>query len=359
LRSWGGARKSWEAIFDAAGKQRKLEELKALAQAPGFWDDASAARDAMQELARLETQLTPWHRVLRRIEDLRVLSELAAAEEDPEIYAEEIARDLAEAKEWLSELEMANLLAGEHDGADAIVEINAGAGGTEACDWVTMLLRMYLRWAERRGLKAEVLDQTPGEVAGLKSVTIEFAGLNAYGYLKAERGVHRLVRISPFDAQKRRHTSFASIDVIPEMAETTTLEINPKDLRIDTYLSGGAGGQNVQKNETAVRITHLPTGIVVQCQNERSQLKNRDFAMKVLQSRLLDIKRREREEEISKLRGEQRAIEWGNQIRSYVFQPYTLVKDHRTNTETGNIMAVMDGEIDPFIHAYLSQFRGE
>jgi peptide chain release factor 2 len=359
LPNWGGARKSSEAIFDAAGKQRKVDELKSKASAPGFWDDAAAAQQSMQELARLEATLEPFHRVRGRVEDLQVLAELAQAEEDGASYEAEIARDLAEAREWLGELEMANLLSGEHDGANAILEINAGAGGTEACDWVTMLLRMYLRWAERRGLKAEVLDQTPGEVAGLKSVTVDFEGLNAYGYLKAERGVHRLVRISPFDAQKRRHTSFASVDVIPEMAEANGVEINPKDLRIDTYLSGGAGGQNVQKNETAVRITHLPTGIVVQCQNERSQLKNREFAMKVLQSRLLEIKRREREEEIAKLRGEQRAIEWGNQIRSYVFQPYTLVKDHRTNTETGNIIAVMDGEIDPFIHAFLSQFRGE
>jgi len=313
----------------------------------------------MQELARLEAVLLPFQEVRSRVEDLQVLAELAQAEEDGASYEAEIARDLADVQARLGELEMANLLSGEHDGANAIMEINAGAGGTEACDWVTMLLRMYLRWAERRGLKAEILDQTPGEVAGLKSVTIDFEGLNAYGYLKAERGVHRLVRISPFDAQKRRHTSFASVDVIPEMTEAEGVEISPKDLRIDTYLSGGAGGQNVQKNETAVRITHLPTGIVVQCQNERSQLKNREFAMKVLQSRLLEIKRREREEELARLRGEQRAIEWGNQIRSYVFQPYTLVKDHRTNTETGNTNAVMDGEIDPFIHAYLSQFRGE
>jgi peptide chain release factor 2 len=313
----------------------------------------------MQDLARLEAHLVPWQQVRTRVEDLQVLAELAAAEEDPQSYEAEIARDLAQAREALAELEMANLLSGEHDEANAIMEINAGAGGTEACDWVTMLLRMYLRWAERRGIKAEILDQTPGEVAGLKSVTIDFQGTNAYGYLRAERGVHRLVRISPFDAQKRRHTSFASVDVIPEMAEAGGVEINPKELRIDTYLSGGAGGQNVQKNETAVRITHLPTGIVVQCQNERSQIKNREFAMKVLASRLLEIKRREREEELSKLRGEQRAIEWGNQIRSYVFQPYTLVKDHRTNTETGNIVAAMDGEIEPFIHAYLSQFRGE
>jgi peptide chain release factor 2 len=215
-----------------------------------------------------------------------------------------------------------------------------------------------VRWAERHGYKVDLLDETPGEVAGLKSARIHVQGPNAYGYLKAERGVHRLVRISPFDAAKRRHTSFASVDVIPEIEEGEAVEINPDDLRIDTYLSSGAGGQNVQKNETAVRITHLPTGIVVSCQNQRSQLKNREFAMKVLRARLAEIQRREQEAKMAELRGEQRAIEWGNQIRSYVFQPYTLVKDHRTNAETGNILAVMEGEIDPLIQAYLSQFRG-
>jgi peptide chain release factor 2 len=332
--------------------------LKTRSSAPDFWDDPEAAQRSMQELSRLETAVSPWQRAHQRVEDLRVMAELAAAEADPESYEAEIARDLAETREWVSELEMAGLLSGEHDHANAIMEINAGAGGTESCDWVTLLLRMYLRWAERRGYKAEILDETPGDVAGLKSVTIDFQGPNAYGYLRAERGVHRLVRISPFDAAKRRHTSFASVDVIPATDETDAVQINPDELRIDTYRSSGAGGQNVQKNETAVRITHLPTGIVVQCQNERSQLKNRDFAMKVLQARLSELKRREMEAKMNELRGEQRAIEWGNQIRSYVFQPYTLVKDHRTNAETGNIIAVMDGEIDSLIQAYLSQYRG-
>jgi peptide chain release factor 2 len=313
----------------------------------------------MQELAKLEAAIDPWQRVHQRVEDLRVLAELATAEEEPESFAPEIERDLEEARQWLADLEMADLLSGEHDSSNAIVEINAGAGGTESCDWVTMLLRMYLRWAERRGYKTEILDETPGEVAGLKSVTVEFSGPNAYGYLKAERGVHRLIRISPFDANKRRQTSFAAVDIVPEIDDDTNIEINPDDLKIDTYRSSGAGGQNVQKNETAVRITHLPSGIVVQCQNERSQLKNRDFAMKVLRARLSELARRERDAKMSELRGEQRAIEWGNQIRSYVFQPYTLVKDHRTNAETGNIIAVMDGEIDPLIQAYLTRFRGK
>jgi peptide chain release factor 2 len=311
----------------------------------------------MQELARLEAVVAPWEEVRRRLDDVQVLIELAQEEADPEAHEADILAELDAVRGRLAELEIADLLSGEHDAANAYVEINAGAGGTEACDWVTMLLRMYLRWAERRRYKVDVLDEVPGEVAGLKSVTLHVRGESAYGYLKAERGVHRLVRISPFDAAKRRHTSFASVDVVPEIEEDVEIEINPKDLRVDTYLSSGAGGQNVQKNETAVRITHVPTGIVVSCQNERSQLKNREFAMKMLRARLAEIQRREQEAKMAELRGEQRAIEWGNQIRSYVFQPYTLVKDHRTNAETGNIIAVMEGEIDPLIHAYLSQFR--
>ena len=312
----------------------------------------------MQELARLETIIAPWEEVRRRLDDAGVLIELAQEEADPKAYEADLRAELDAVRERLAELEMADLLSGEHDAANAIMEINAGAGGTEACDWAAMLVRMYLRWAERHGYTVDQLDETPGEVAGIKSARLHVQGPNAYGYLKAERGVHRLVRISPFDAAKRRHTSFASVDVIPEIEEAEAVEINPDDLRIDTYLSSGAGGQNVQKNETAVRITHLPTGIVVSCQNQRSQLKNREFAMKVLRARLAEIHRREQEAKMAELRGEQRSIEWGNQIRSYVFQPYTLVKDHRTNAETGNIIAVMEGEIDALIHAYLSQFRG-
>jgi len=311
----------------------------------------------MQELARLETIIAPWEEVRRRLDDAGVLIELAQEEADPKAYEADLRAELDAVRERLAELEMADLLSGEHDAANAIMEINAGAGGTEACDWAAMMVRMYLRWAERHRYKVDQLDETPGEVAGIKSARLHVQGPNAYGYLKAERGVHRLVRISPFDAAKRRHTSFASVDVIPEIEEAEAVEINPDDLRIDTYLSSGAGGQNVQKNETAVRITHLPTGIVVSCQNQRSQLKNREFAMKVLRARLAEIHRREQEAKMAELRGEQRSIEWGNQIRSYVFQPYTLVKDHRTNAETGNIIAVMEGEIDALIHAYLSQFR--
>jgi len=311
----------------------------------------------MQELNRLENTLAPWLRVRRRLDDVQVLIELASEEENPESYEPEVLRELEATRAAWAEMEMANLLGGEHDGANAILEINAGAGGTEACDWAQMLLRMYLRWAERKGFQAEIVDETEGEVAGIKSATLHVQGTNAYGYLTAERGVHRLVRISPFDANKRRHTSFASVDVIPEIEEAEGVEINPKDLRIDTYLSSGAGGQNVQKNETAVRITHLPTGIVVSCQNERSQLKNREFAMKMLRARLGEIQRQENEAKMSEIRGVRRAIEWGNDIRSYVFQPYTQVKDKRTDLELGNVAAVMDGEIDPLIEAYLKQSR--
>ncbi len=248
---------------------------------------------------------------------------------------------------------METLLHGPYDRNNAIVSLHAGAGGTEAMDWVAMLFRMYTRWCEDKGYEVKVLDMLPGEEAGIKSVTFHVIGPNAYGYLRCERGVHRLVRISPFDASGRRHTSFASVDVMPELEDDAEIEIRPEDLRIDTYRSSGAGGQHVNKTESAVRITHIPTGIVVQCQNERSQIQNRETAMKMLKARLLELKEREQEEKLRQLKGEVKKIEWGSQIRSYVFHPYNLVKDHRTGAETGNIQAVMDGELDQFINAYL------
>ncbi len=348
---------SWGGIFDVSGKDARVAALRDESVHPGFWDDTEHAQAAMQELARLEETTVPWQELRRRLDDAAEMLEFAAEEEDPSAYAQEVRSQLAELQVIWERLEMTDILSGPHDGANAYVEINSGAGGTESCDWASMLLRMYLRYCDKAGLKAEITDEVPGEVAGVKNVTLHVRGPYAYGKLKCEHGVHRLVRISPFDAQKRRHTSFASVDVIPEIEEVENVEINAKEIRIDTYLSSGAGGQNVQKNETAVRITHIPTGIVVACQNERSQLKNREFAMKVLKSKLAEIERKKQEDQLTQLRGDVRSIEWGNQDRSYVFQPYTLVKDYRSGYETGNIIAVMDGEIEPMISAYLQKTR--
>jgi peptide chain release factor 2 len=294
----------------------------------------------------------------QRVEDLQVISELAEDEGSGDDIRD-IERELDDVKRQYTEFQLSTLLSGEHDSSNAILEINAGAGGTEACDWVDMLLRMYLRWAERHGYRTEIIDTVPGDMAGSKKVTFLVEGKNAYGYLKTERGVHRLVRISPFDANKRRHTSFASVDVIPEVEETDEVRINPDELRIDTFRASSAGGQHVNKTDSAVRITHIPTGIVVSCQNERSQHRNRDVAMKVLQARLLEMQHAEDEARIAELRGDLRAIQWGNQIRSYVFQPYTMVKDHRTNFEVGDVNRVMDGDIDDFIRACLTAPKEE
>lgn len=307
----------------------------------------------LRQLTQVKQSVDPWLDIETKIGDLGAYIELAAEEEDGGEYEVEIRKDLDVARRRMDDLELSTMLNEVHDSSDAIVEINSGAGGTESCDWVEMLLRMYLRWAERRGYTTEVIDSVEGDVAGLKSVTFTVRGLNAYGYLKSERGVHRLVRISPFDSNKRRHTSFASVDIVPEIAETEDIEINPDDLRIDTYRASSAGGQHVNKTDSAVRITHIPSGIIVSCQNERSQHQNREVAMKVLKARLLELERRESEAKLAELRGEKRAIEWGSQIRSYVFQPYQLVKDLRTDVETGNIIAVMDGDLDMFIDAYL------
>ena len=281
-----------------------------------------------------------------------MLLELSEEAEDPELTSE-FEAGLAKLSKAIKKWELETLFSDPHDKRNALVSLHAGAGGTEAQDWVDMLLRMYGRWAQQHGYQVEVLDYLPGDEAGVKSVTILVSGPYAYGYLKAERGVHRLVRISPFDASGRRHTSFASVDVVPEVEEDNEVEINPDDLQMDTFRASGPGGQYVNKTDSAVRITHLPTGITVQCQSERSQLANRLRAMNMLRSRLLDLKRQKQEEELAKLRGEQREIAWGNQIRSYVFEPYTLVKDHRTGVEVGNIQGVMNGEIDPFIESYL------
>lgn len=288
---------------------------------------------------------------MAQVQGLKELAEIVDDEESSD--AAEVRAELEAVELAYKRLELETLLSGEHDSANAILEINAGAGGTEACDWADMLLRMYLRWAERRRYKTEILSSVPGDVAGTKNVTILFEGRNAYGYLRKERGVHRLVRISPFDSNKRRHTSFAAVDVIPQIEDDSAISIAADDIRVDTYRASGAGGQHVNKTDSAVRLTHIATGIVVSCQNERSQHANRESAMKVLAARLSELQRAETEQRLAELRGDIRAIEWGSQIRSYVFQPYTMVKDHRTSHETGDVIRVMDGDIDDFIQAEL------
>ncbi|MEJ5253423.1 MAG: peptide chain release factor 2 [Armatimonadota bacterium] len=338
--------------LDVAHVREQIAQLEEQTARPGFWDDPREAQETIQQLNALRQRIAGWEELERQWQELQAMAELLEEEEDPELL-EELQRGVQELAKRLDTLEMETLLSGEHDANNAILEINAGAGGTESCDWVQMLLRMYLRWAQEHGFRTEILDETPGEVAGLKSVTVRVEGRNAYGLLESERGVHRLVRISPFDANKRRHTSFASVDVIPELSESEEIQINPDDLRIETFRAGSAGGQHMQKNETAVRITHIPTGIVVTCQNERSQQRNRELALRVLMARLAERERRANAERIAALRGEPPPIEWGHQIRSYVFQPYYMVKDHRTEAETGDVPRVMDGDIDLFIQAYL------
>lgn len=325
--------------------------------APDFWDDPGRVKEVNQKLTHLKQTLSSWEKVSERHQDQSVLFELADEEDDDEVLAE-VAKELASLEKDVEALELSSLLNGEYDSHNAILSIHPGAGGTEAQDWGQMLLRMYTRWAEDRNYQVEVLDYLEGEEAGIKSVTLLIKGLNAYGYLRAEKGVHRLVRISPFDSSGRRHTSFASVDVLPEVEEDTDVELNPNDLRIDTYRASGAGGQHVNKTSSAVRITHIPTGIVVQCQTERSQHANRDSAMKILLSKLVERKLMEQQQKLQELRGEHGEIAWGSQIRSYVFCPYTMVKDHRTDAEVGNVQAVMDGEIDHFIEAYLRSQKG-
>ena len=322
-------------------------------EAPDFWDNAEASQMKMKQLKSLKDDIETYHNLETQMEDMETMIEMGYEENDPEIVPE-IQEMLDEFQASFDSIRVKTLLSGEYDGENAIIKLNAGAGGTEACDWCGMLYRMYSRWAEKKGFALEVLDYLDGDEAGVKSVTFQVNGENAYGYLKSEKGVHRLVRISPFNAAGKRQTSFASCDVIPDIEEDIDIEINEDELRIDTYRSSGAGGQHINKTDSAIRITHIPTGVVVQCQNERSQHMNKDKAMQMLKSKLLLLKQQEQAEKMSDIRGEVSDINFGNQIRSYVMQPYTLVKDHRTNAEISNVGAVMDGNIDPFINAYLS-----
>ncbi len=321
-------------------------------EAPGFWDDPDRSNKQMKELKNLKDTVEQYNKLSTQYEDILTLIELGYEENDQEMV-QEIRGELDEFINELEALRIGTLLSGEYDKCNAILKLNAGAGGTESCDWCGMLYRMYTRWAERKGFSVEVLDYLDGDEAGIKSVTFQVNGVNAYGYLKSEKGVHRLVRISPFNAQGKRQTSFVSLDVMPELEENLDVEIDEKDLRIDTYRSSGAGGQHINKTSSAVRITHIPTGTVVQCQNERSQFQNKDKAMQMLKAKLYLLKKEANVEKLSDIRGEVKEIGWGNQIRSYVLQPYTMVKDHRTEVETGNVDAVLDGNLDPFINGYL------
>ncbi len=324
----------------------------------GFWENQEESTKVVKQLKSLKAVIEPWEAAFRKCQELKELADILK-EQDKELI-EDLGRNIGLLLEEADKLEFKTLLGQELDKNSAILSINAGAGGTESCDWVGMLFRMYSRWSENHGYDIKTIDMLPGEEAGVKNVTVLIEGEYAYGYLKAERGVHRLVRISPFDANKRRHTSFASVDVIPEIEEDTELKIEDKDLSIDTFRSSGAGGQHVQKTDSAVRITHLPSGIVVQCQNERSQHQNKQTALKVLKARLYELETKKKEEEFAKLYGaDKKKIEWGSQIRSYVMHPYSLIKDHRTDYETGDVNKVMDGGIDDFIEAYLKMQKSQ
>lgn len=321
-------------------------------EAPGFWDDAEKSGIAMKELKNLKDEIETFQKLENQAEEIQILIQMGYEENDESLVLE-IQEALEEFEKEFGQMKIKTLLSGEYDKDNAILTLHAGAGGTEACDWCGMLFRMYQRWADAKGFQTEVLDFLDGEEAGIKSITFQVNGENAYGFLKSEKGVHRLVRISPFNAAGKRQTSFASLDVMPDIEEDLDVEINEEDLRIDTYRSSGAGGQHINKTSSAIRITHIPTGIVVQCQNERSQHSNKDRAMKMLKAKLYLLKQQENAEKVSDIRGEVKEIGWGNQIRSYVMQPYTMVKDHRTNEEITNTDSVMDGNIDPFINAYL------
>ena len=342
-------------LYDAIGYEsiiKQTDMLEAQSAAPGFWDDTQNSQEVLQKISRLKAKTEEYNRIKLLFEETLLLIEMANEAEDLSLL-EEVSVSVEEFITSLEKMRLATLLIGEYDSCNTILTFHAGAGGTEAQDWNQMLVRMYTRWGEAHGFKVSMIDFLDGDEAGLKSAVLRIEGENSYGYLKSEAGVHRLVRISPFDASGRRHTSFASLDVMPEIDDSVEVEIRPDDLKVDTYRSSGAGGQHINKTESAIRITHIPTGIVVACQNERSQHQNREMAMKMLKSKLIEIKEREHLDKIEDIKGVQKEIAWGSQIRSYVFMPYTLVKDHRTSFESGNVNAVMDGDLDGFINAYL------
>ena len=338
--------------FDVAKLREDLIEYQEDMASPGFWDDTERAQRVSAHAHQTEMKIQHYETLVSRADDIEVMMELAE-EEDDDSMAEEIRSELESVREDLDALRLTTLLNGEYDGCNALLSLHAGAGGTEAQDWTQMLYRMYTRYCERHGFKVTVNDLLDGDEAGIKSVTFQVDGENAYGFLRSEKGVHRLVRISPFDANARRHTSFSSLDVSPILEDDQDFEVNMEEVRIDTYRAGGAGGQHVNRTDSAVRMTHIPTGIVAQCQNERSQVQNREVCLRILKSRLLELREREKEEQMADIKGEMKKIEWGSQIRSYVFQPYTMVKDHRTGYESGNVDDVMDGNLDGFITAYL------
>lgn len=345
-----------KTVLKIEPKKERIQDLDYQMAAPGFWDDPDKAQKVAQEANNLKSEVDTFTSLETKVDDLDTLWEMAMEEKDDTLVSE-MESELEGAKHTLSELELGMLLSDEYDANNAIMNLHAGAGGTEAQDWTGMLLRMFTRYAEGKGFEVELLDVLPGEEAGTKSATLAIKGHNAYGFLKSEKGVHRLVRISPFDSNARRHTSFAAVDVMPEIDNTVEVNINMDDVRVDYYRASGAGGQHVNKTSSAVRMTHLPTGIVVQCQNERSQLQNKERCLQLLRAKLFEYEKAIQDQKISDLAGDYQAIEWGSQIRSYVFQPYTLVKDHRTGAETGNIQAVMDGDLDLFVESYLRSLK--
>lgn len=332
----------------------KIDELEYKMSEPGFWDDPAKAQATMQELTSIKDSVVEYNELRSKYDDLQVLWQMGTEDRD-ESVAVEVEDELVEINRTLETMELDLMLSGKYDSNNAILTLHAGAGGTEAQDWTQMLLRMFVRWAERKKFKVETLDLLPGDEAGVKSATVMVSGHNAYGYLKAEKGVHRLVRISPFDANARRHTSFAACDVMPEIDDTVEVDINMADVRVDTYRASGAGGQHINKTDSAVRMTHLPTGVVAQCQNQRSQIQNREQCLRLLRARLFELEQQKQAAERAEMAGDYQAIEWGSQIRSYVFHPYNMVKDHRTNAETANTQGVMDGDLDMFMEAYLKQ----